>query len=436
MSNSASSRNSTTPAPDSNQQAPDSPATGPQSSTRVRRKPIPRKGHTKSRRGCYNCKSRKVKCQENLPTCLNCNRIGLVCEYPEPTQVLIRRPVPASLPAPESSLQPVPAPNLFTVDDLRFFHHFVVTAYPPLPIKRDDIWREVAQISYGYDYLVHAMLGLAASHLSLYGQDYTSQALSHRVQAIQSLNKSLNKPCSSRAEGDARFGAIMALTFQASCMPEGMVEFLSMVRGCHIVAAHSMPSFEASAFESFTANGYTSSIRKLIAPGGFVETSDVALFDGFSLSVRALGPLCKSPLEIRFLANTERILKLTKTSVLESFALFTSLYDIISESSNDEFASFTEPTNYAAQLLLIHFILIEYLIGEAALGDVGVRFGFRRRVCIKWLNNLADSLPPEYQPYLKWPKKYCELLRHQKNPLVLRGTAALSSPAPSTSTIS
>lgn len=161
------------------------------------------------------------------------------------------------------------------------------------------------------------MLGLAASHLSLYGQDYTSQALSHRVQAIQALNRALSKPCLSRAEGDARFAAIMTLTFQASCMPEGMVEFLSMVRGCHIVAAHSMPSFEASAFKSFTAGGYTNSIRKLLAPGECVEPSDTSLFDGFSMSLRALGPLCKSPLEIRFLASTERIMNLTKISVLE-----------------------------------------------------------------------------------------------------------------------
>lgn len=121
---------------------------GSQLSVRVRRKPIPRKGHTKSRRGCYNCKSRKVKCQENVPICLNCSRIGLVCEYPEPAQVLIRRPAPAPLPSPEPPIQAIPAPTMFSVDDLRFFHHFVVTAYPPLPIKRGDIWRNVAAISY------------------------------------------------------------------------------------------------------------------------------------------------------------------------------------------------------------------------------------------------------------------------------------------------
>jgi len=130
------------------------PSVSTQLSVRVRRKPIPRKGHTKSRRGCYNCKSRKVKCQENLPTCLNCNRIGLVCEYPEPAQALIRRPAPPPLPAPEAPIETIPAPTMFSVDDLRFFHHFVVTAYPPLPIKRDDIWKSVAAISYGVSSLL------------------------------------------------------------------------------------------------------------------------------------------------------------------------------------------------------------------------------------------------------------------------------------------
>lgn len=93
-----------------------------------------------------------------------------------------------------------------------------------------------------------------------------------------------------------------------------------------------------------------------------------------------------------------------------AFAQFTALYDIISESSNDEFTSFTDPTNYPAQLLLIHFMLIEFAIGALALGDVGERFGFRRRACIAWLNHLAASLPDEYESYLDWPKEYCELL--------------------------
>ena len=48
----------------------------------VRRKPIPRKGHTKSRRGCFNCKRRRIKCNEKRPDCNHCIKAGLQCEYP------------------------------------------------------------------------------------------------------------------------------------------------------------------------------------------------------------------------------------------------------------------------------------------------------------------------------------------------------------------
>jgi hypothetical protein len=46
------------------------------------RKSIPRKGHTKSRRGCYNCKRRRIKCNERHPECNHCIKAGLQCGYP------------------------------------------------------------------------------------------------------------------------------------------------------------------------------------------------------------------------------------------------------------------------------------------------------------------------------------------------------------------
>jgi hypothetical protein len=121
---------------------------------RQRRRPIPRKGHTKSRRGCFNCKRRKVKCQENLPECSNCVRFGLVCEYP---QTRARSASALAVPAPSMSAMLVVSPpsaplqstpTLFTPDDMRFFHHFLLNAYPPLPILADDLWRNVACLSH------------------------------------------------------------------------------------------------------------------------------------------------------------------------------------------------------------------------------------------------------------------------------------------------
>lgn len=100
---------------------------------------MPRKGHTKSRRGCLNCKRRRVKCPETLPSCETCYRLGLSCEYP----ASIKGTEVGSV---RQTLQTSPAQ--LSITDLRFFHHFLLHAYPGLPIGGEAVWREVAKLSH------------------------------------------------------------------------------------------------------------------------------------------------------------------------------------------------------------------------------------------------------------------------------------------------
>ncbi len=165
---------------------------------------------------------------------------------------------------------------------------------------------------------MHAMLGLGASHLAIYGGNCASHAIAHRVKAIQSLNQALSTPPRSAAEGDARYGAIFALAFQASCMPDGMTEFLSMIKGCHIIATSSMLAYEDSLFGCFTQQGYGESVRRIIGSAPIVlDDAQEAMLDEFLTSLRALVPLCTSPLEIKFLASTEHIVMVARISAAE-----------------------------------------------------------------------------------------------------------------------
>ncbi|KAL2187570.1 hypothetical protein L209DRAFT_753611 [Thermothelomyces heterothallicus CBS 203.75] len=295
-------------------------------SIRTRRRPVPRKGHTKSRHGCFNCKRRKVKCQESRPECSNCTRIGLECQYPDshqPRQLVVRASLaegsPAAVPFPLPPLQSTP--TLFTPTDMRLFHHFLVSAYPPLPIRGDDVWRDVAPLSHTYDYLMHAMLGLAGSHLGIHGTDYSSRALFHRVKAIRLLNQALSTPAASVAEADARFAATFALAWQASCMSEGMTEFLLMIKGCHIIRNASLLRYKDSLFKAFAQDGYGESIRKVIGTAPLTLAPDQEnIIREFLESLHALAPLCRSPLEVRFLAATERVVKVARVSAAQGLS--------------------------------------------------------------------------------------------------------------------
>jgi hypothetical protein len=169
---------------------------------------------------------------------------------------------------------------------------------------------------------MHAMLGLGASHLNIYGGNFSSQALAHRIKAIQCLNKALCKPPRSTAEGDARFAAMFALAFQASCMPEGMPEFMAMVKGCHVIATTSMLTFHDSLFSTFTQQGYSDSVRRIIGTAPIdLDPEQEALLEGFLESLHALAPLCTSPLEVRFLASTERVVNVARVSAAEGQSL-------------------------------------------------------------------------------------------------------------------
>ncbi|QDS68130.1 hypothetical protein FKW77_010264 [Venturia effusa] len=194
---------------------------------RVRNKPIPRKGHTKSRRGCFNCKRRKIKCQETQPACGNCEKAGI------------------------------------------------------------------------YEYLMRAMLALGASHLSITTEsDLNSRALVHRVEAMNLLNKALARPAITKEEADARFAAFMILTFQSSCMDDGIFDFLTMLRGCWIQGTHiRMPDSAFSAFVGEHSHLARMDERYTAAQ---LETLDVKMLDEAMASLTALLPLCEAEVELRY----------------------------------------------------------------------------------------------------------------------------------------
>jgi Fungal Zn(2)-Cys(6) binuclear cluster domain len=104
----------------------------------TRRRPVPSKGHRKSRKGCFPCKRRKVKCSEQLPVCRDCSRMDLVCEYPAQSF----NPPASSL----SSLQMTTKGLKY--EDLRFFHHFLAAGLPAQPYGGNEVWVLVAAMSH------------------------------------------------------------------------------------------------------------------------------------------------------------------------------------------------------------------------------------------------------------------------------------------------
>ncbi|KAK1832720.1 hypothetical protein QBC39DRAFT_404088 [Podospora conica] len=152
--------------------------------------------HRKSRAGCRNCKTRKVKCDEAHPVCGNCSQRMEACSYLKPhldsssssstsppppsstattTTTIIRHPLAAANPpSPISMLQePLFLPADRSPLDLQLLHHYETSTYSSLSswslydptihsLLRTTILREALAVPF----LMDALLGLSAMHLA------------------------------------------------------------------------------------------------------------------------------------------------------------------------------------------------------------------------------------------------------------------------------
>jgi hypothetical protein len=303
---------------------------------RNRNTPMPRKGHTKSRKGCYSCKRRKIKCNETKPKCSNCVKAEITCEYPKapPQQAHIRAPIP----------QPQSTPTVFSMTDLKLFHHFIVKGYPHLPIGADQIWKleipafahEVSTVSRNglskmltllkYEFLMRSILALGASHLTITTNspaEMETRALTHRIQAVSLLNKALSHPARTKAEADARFATFMNLTFQSTCMKEGLIDFLTMLRGC--ILQNDISDFgEVSAFASSFRNKHMETMETHFDSSN-QQDMDFDEVDGGVQSLSALRPLLQTDLETQYHGHLTELVLNAYTSPRAGKSSFSSI---------------------------------------------------------------------------------------------------------------
>ncbi|KAL3455073.1 hypothetical protein BJX64DRAFT_91031 [Aspergillus heterothallicus] len=162
-----------------------------------------RRPHKKSRTGCRNCKGRKVKCDENKPSCLNCARCSMRCDFvPSDSDTSIN---PASTPtcknnprkrgrplkdwnailkkSKSTSAEPpielasaqseatltheraLPASFPLNVDDMQLFYHFITDS--ALTFGHDVLWRDkVPLLAFECPYVLRLMLAISAVHMA------------------------------------------------------------------------------------------------------------------------------------------------------------------------------------------------------------------------------------------------------------------------------
>ncbi|KAH9876083.1 hypothetical protein J1614_003962 [Plenodomus biglobosus] len=295
---------------------------------------------------------------------------------------------------------------MFSMADMRLFHHFLVTAYPHLPVGADKIWVSVIpSFAHNYKYLIHSILALAASHLdAVSNSSVAEQAIQHRIIAVKSLNEALSAPPKTQCERDARMAAALALAFQSSHLQDGMAEFLLMIRGCNIIASDEAWDEQTSAFNPFHEDAHLLTLQTPLGPTRLQQIPPASL-TAATTSLTALHSLPMAPHEQAFHRTLLQTIKNAHSNPVKTYTSFTSLYILPSTWAPPTFSSFISPANATAQILLAHFIAVQTVLApllySARPGFAGVEAPTKM---LAWVESVYCGVGGELRRFVEWPR--------------------------------
>ncbi|KAK3387680.1 hypothetical protein B0H63DRAFT_470694 [Podospora didyma] len=374
------------------------------------RQRMERRGHTKSRRGCYNCKRRRIKCQETRPECGHCVKTGLKCEYPTTLPQIVHQPQ-----------HQIP---LFSMQDMRFFQHFLFQCYPHHPIGSENIWtHEIPCLSQKYEYLMHAILGYAASELISSDASLAAPALAHRLKAIRAIKRTLADAANPSIvtntfeEGNALMATCFALTFQSVLLDDGMVEYMTFIRGIIVVAIQMYHRGASFLFGDFMGRDQQAEIlQPHMEKLPLIERSWT---DGAVGAIQGLAPLCAHDEVLT--TYHDMILEMAKQLYVSSWGAYramTAHYGWWMMMPHEDFQRLVDPDNQVAVLLATHWIALKQIMatiteteekGAAKVPDSSSSSSGSRPEhsielgIIRWLKYLNRLVDQDHVRYNQWP---------------------------------
>ncbi|KAF7559878.1 hypothetical protein G7046_g4262 [Stylonectria norvegica] len=358
---------------------------------------LERRGHTKSRRGCYNCKRRRIKCQETHPACGHCTKTGLKCEYPA---------------APLITHQPHDQIPLFSLQDMRFFQHFLTQCVPHHPLKQEEIWsHDIPCIAHNHEFLMHAILGFAASQLIATDPSVIPSAMSHRVKAIKAIKNRLGESASSAVtyeEANAMVATCFALTFQSVSLEDGLAEFMTFIRGIMVVNIQMM----YRGIKPIFSNLMEQDQDRLLSP--YMECLPLlqkGWTDSAKQAIQNLQTLCLEQVEITYRQMLVAIVEKLYVNSWDAYKAYSKQYGWWMLLPHHKFQELIDPNNQIMLLLHSHWIALNEIMTFILQQENQVRAKKpdRQSQCkidpgfSRWLKYINAHIDYEHQIYNQWP---------------------------------
>jgi hypothetical protein len=294
---------------------------------------------------------------------------------------------------------------------MRYFHHFLVRAYPHLPVGGDTLWTtQIPAFAHQYDYLMHAMLGMGASHLALHTSstpEIQAAAFAHRITAVKRLNDALSRAPKDVNEVDARFATLMVLTFQSACISEGLFDYLTTLRGC-VMAGGGMGNMpKDSSFRRHMAGGNRESMRERVVMAAKLCSLDTRPLDDAAESLKILEPYVKPGIEQEYHSVLTTMVQAGLTSHSLAYFHMIRLYQMVGRISAADFHHLMDKSNGICQILLGHFLATHFITRHVAFIESPMRdVTSLYHMMQTWVCVIHASLDPKLRHLHQWPLSY------------------------------
>ncbi|OJJ72957.1 hypothetical protein ASPBRDRAFT_195599 [Aspergillus brasiliensis CBS 101740] len=195
----------------------------------------PRRPHRKSRAGCLVCKQRRVKCDEEKPSCHRCQKLGFDCSYEPETKdsvsVFLASPPDSKaycmsvdtvtkkineILQLDSKSGPLPV-----VQALQHFHHGLTNPALGPTRAQSAMQARIIQLGFNSPFLLHAIVAAATSHirhLASEGHVYTLSETYHWQQAITKYSREIT--AIGPKNTDSVISACLLLTIRSFALDE------------------------------------------------------------------------------------------------------------------------------------------------------------------------------------------------------------------------
>ncbi|KAK7439658.1 C6 zinc finger protein [Colletotrichum acutatum] len=328
---------------------------------------LERRGHTKSRRGCFNCKRRRIKPQHQVP--------------------------------------------LFSLQDMRFFQHFMLQCYPHHPIGNENIWtHEIPCLSQTNEFLMHAILGMAACDLMNADPSLLAFAMAHRVKAIKAIKKSLaelpKQTGTTPDHANALIATCFALTFQSVTFEDGMAEYMTFIRGILIIGTQMYINGIKPIFVNLMGQDSSAVLEPKMVDLPLIRTEWA---DGAVEAIGGLRGLCRDGVEVEYFELLLDMATNLHTSSWKAYQTLSKHYGWWIQLPHEKFQRVIDMNSQTMVLLASHWIALKQIIAtvtnaehecreKAPPKESAVDLGI-----IRWLGYLNRQVDHEHLLYNRWP---------------------------------